>query len=212
MKFTHLIAGMGLALGLFASSRVYAADTSAPPKLDCKLVSPTDKTRDYITQFYLTSWASASFEGATQGFSEGLGQGNVGEAIRNAMIRPQKTVQAIFNELPTSIKPHCRVFATDRLAVAQALASIMPQLGNVVLTSDIRTGIFKTDVIDREHWRAKWKDSYIITVTDEGEDQVRVRVLRTIYISRDQGVTYNQGISDGHNEKWILAQIAARMH
>jgi hypothetical protein len=198
-----------LAVGIVISGSKSVAGESVTVKPDCK-VAPTKTVKQYITAFYMTTWGSAWAEGATQGFSEGLGRSNVADAIRRAMLRPQKTAETVFNELPTSLKPHCRVYATDRLAVAKAVASILPSLGNSILVSNVRAGIFKTDVIDREHIAAKWKDSYIITVTEEAESQVRVRVLRTVYISRDKGVTYNQAVPDGRNERWILTQIASQ--
>lgn len=209
----NMIFRVSLVITVFAGNVeiAQAAEVKVTPAADCRNVSSTQTVDSYITNFYLTTWGSASAEGSAQGFGEGLtGQGRAFEAVRQAMLRPQKTQDGLFNELPRSFKPYCRIYDAGRPDVAKAVAEILPSLGNPIITSNQRSGIFATDFIQRQHPAARWRDSYVITVTEEGPDRVVVRVLRTVYISRD-GTTFNQGIPDGHNEKWILTQIGNKI-
>lgn len=192
-------------------SPALAAQPSGTKIQGCKNVPESRRVDDYITNAYLTTFGSAFLEGSANGFSEGLGaQGQWTDAVRKAMLHPKVAPDGALLELPLAIQPYCRSYYADRPAVARAVAEILPSLGNKILQSDQQAGIFRTDVIDRQSPAARWKDSYIITVSSEGPERVVVRILRTIYICRD-GVTYNQGLSSGHNETWIFTRIADRL-
>jgi len=103
--------------------------------------------------------------------------------------------------------PYCTTFNTSTETVDTALKSILPILGNKIRTSDKRTGLYGTEFIDREHPAARWRDRYIITVQRSASKLTVVTVFRELYISRG-GTAFEMAISDGHNEAWILAQIA----
>ena len=176
----------------------------------CSNVSQTARVEEYVTGFYLTTWGSAWMEGASEGVSAATSnEGAIGDAIRMALIQPEEDGDFVFNELMTSVRPFCRVYAATRADVANAVATILPKLGNPILLSDERAGIFRTGTIDRQHTSARWKDSYLITVEEERMNRIVVRILRSVYIQRD--IEYNQGESSGQNEMWIFSQIARQL-
>lgn len=72
-------------------------------------------------------------------------------------------------------------------------------------------GVFVTELIERQHLAARWRDSYEIAVKSDAPNRTVVRVLRKLYISRGRGV-FNQAISNGHNEAWIMTQIRDKLN
>lgn len=173
----------------------------------CSNVSQTARVDEYETKYYLTTYGSAWLEGASEGMASG--EGRIGEAIAQAMVRPTNAGGFVFNELMTSLQPFCRVYVATRAEVANAIATALPKLGNPILVSDERAGIFRTDTIDRQHPAARWKDSYLIAVEEERANRVIVRILRSVYIARD--TAYNQAESSGQNEIWIFSEIARQL-
>lgn len=112
---------------------------------------------------------------------------------------------ALFPEL-TNPKPFCRDYSAPKEQVSRIVAAIVPRLGNRILVADPENGVFTTDIIERGHIGGKWQDSYSITISEEAPSHTAVRVLRTLHIRRDK--KFRQHPSDGHNEKWVLTQIA----
>jgi hypothetical protein len=214
-RWTALIALLAITLlpGTAAGERMVRTserDGQGPLIPDCRNVSNVARNEVYRTNSYLSTWGSALLEGATQGLGEGLaGEGEIAEAIRRATVRPSTEGNLVFNELPRRFSPYCRAYTGSRQVIARSVGEILPLLGNPVELSDEDTGIFRTGIIDRRHPMAQWKDSYLITVEEAEPNRIIVRVLRTLYISRD-GTTYNRGISSGQNELWIFTQIADR--
>lgn len=174
---------------------------------ECKNVASDVRVDVYNTSDYLTTWESAAYEGTVQGFSEGLGSAAIAEAVRKAMLNPTTVTSHIFNELPGSQEPFCRAFHFSAAKVKSVIGSVLAALGNPILLANNRLGIYRTDFVFRQHPAARWKDSYIITVGSEAPERAIVRVLRLVFISRD-GSNYNQGISVGYNETWVLTRIA----
>ncbi len=176
---------------------------------DCKNVSKRVRVDRYVTEFYLSTWGSAWMEGAAEGFQQGASDG-----LRDAMGKrgpfggasppdPNRP-----NSLPFPLDPFCTEFRSPYPDVSHAVAGLLPQLGNPILLSDQANGIFETGFVERHHRAARWRDKYLISV-EEGHGRTVVKVLRLLYISR--GGSFNQAISVGHNEAWILMQIAARL-
>lgn len=159
---------------------------------------------DYITGSYLSTWGSASMEGAVEGFSEGLR-----DAAKDSNRQRSGTTENV-NLLPFSAEPYCRAYFGNRQDISRIVAEILPLLGNKILVSNEEVGVFATDYTERQHLMAGWRDSYEITVSSEGSTRTVVRVLRKLYISRSRGV-FNQAISNGHNEAWIMTQIEQRL-
>lgn len=173
-------------------------DGEGPLVPKCKNVSSTARVDDYITGSYLSTWGSASVEGTMEGVNDAMnGFGLDGQ-------------QSEFNQLPVSADPYCRIYTASAQEVSRIIADILPLLGNGILTSDEENGLFITDFIERGHRMARWKDSYEINVSREGPQRTVVRIFRKLYISRGRGV-FNEAVSVGHNEAWIITKIAERL-
>lgn len=191
---------------VLAPSVGFAAQPPAWAK-GCTVSKPDPKVTRYSTRSYLTTWGSAWTEGAMEGFREGVGSDQASyTAIKLLLREPLVDPEVVFNRLPGKPKPFCRAFTGSRRAVTAIVARLLPELGNPIELSNAKAGVFKTGLIEREHAAAWWQDSYVITVSETGDGQVVVRVLRRVYVSRTQGV-FNEGKSNGRNETWILNQI-----
>lgn len=198
---------------------------------ECNNISSSTIVNDYITGSYLSTWGSAFLEGASEGLWEGLGM-EVPNKVKNrndlikwylekgilqenyslkdnkfSIDNGQISVPINFDHLLFSSTPFCRVYKADALDVSRAILTIISSLGNDSLLSDIKSGLFITEFIDRQHSAARWKDRYIITVKNKSPKRSVVKILRELYISRFNG-PYNKAISVGHNEAWIMTQIS----
>jgi hypothetical protein len=172
----------------------------------CQNVSNKVRVNSYITNFYLTTWGSAVVEGATEGTMEGLSSVN-----RNSGGMPKRWKSGeTTNPEILNLMPFCRRFAAPFSQVSKAAATVLPMLGNPIIKSDIRTGDFETGFIERSHSAARWRDRYFIFIDQDGLQNSIVRVVRQVYIDRS-GRTFNQAISVGHNEAWILTRIGDRL-
>jgi hypothetical protein len=172
----------------------------------CRNVSPSSRVETYDTRFYHTTYGSAWVEGTSN--LNGLGEGGVAQAIREAMGEPTIRNGRTYYELPMSLRPYCRAYDADRALVAGVVAQILPQLGNPVERSDVVAGVFKTGRSHRSHAMARWQDDYAIAVYSLGPGQTAVWVYRDIYISRPgMGEQFDQAISSGRNETWIFTRI-----
>lgn len=191
--------------------RASADDGEGPLIEGCHNVSRSARVENYQTQFYMSTWASAWLEGATQGFLEGLSDdGAVGAILEASLIPPTVIAGKTYNKLPFPPDAYCRTYDASPRAVSRAVAVIMPLLDNPVTVSDIATGHFETDFKLRQHAAAQWEDRYIIKISGGGPRTTVVYIIRVLYISRDRA-TFNQGVSVGHNETWILTQIHDRL-
>jgi hypothetical protein len=195
--------------------RTGADDGDGPLIEGCHNVSSAWRADKYITDFYLSTWGSALVEGSTEGFGDGVRDtaeaGNeVGKGIANFMGISGDPSEMIYH-LPVQPSPYCKAFAANPQEVSRVVASILPMLGNDIRTADETNGLFVTGPIERRHLMARWRDSYEISVMGESANSTVVRVLRKLYISRSRNV-FNQAISVGHNEAWILTQIGDKLN
>ena len=177
----------------------------------CENISSFDKTNNFITDRYLTTWGSASSEGAAVGYYEGLKDarfmGDDAEKKRFAYARLPSS--AIF----------CRAYSAERSRVFHIVATLMPQLGYRLVDTSQDDGFLETDYVDGAHYSfgaelpfAKWKDRYAVKVGRKRDDRVVVKVFRDVYISRcnaNRGdcSDYIRATSVGHNEAVILNRI-----
>ena len=146
-----------------------------------------------------------------EGAGDGVrGGGPFSSAPKEVIRRPIPTQNRIFNHLPASPTSFCMTYDADEAAVARVVAATMKRVGNAVIVSNEADGVFETEYLERRHSAARWLDSYSVTVTADGRGRTVVRVLRTVYVSQD-GRTFNQGNSVGHNEAWLLMQISNRV-
>ncbi len=145
-------------------------------------------------------------EGFGDGVRDTAKEGNkVGKGIASFMGISGDPSEIVYH-LPVQPSPYCKAFAADPQQVSRVVASILPMLGNEIQGADETNGLFVTGPIERRHLMARWRDSYEISVTDESDNRTVVRVLRKLYISRS-GNVFNQAISVGHNESWILSRL-----
>lgn len=178
------------------------ADRASDPMIPgCQNLEPQARTDTYITNFYLTTWSSALAEGAMQGLTDGPA---------GLALRPTAPVGVTVNRLPSPTEPFCRSYSATPRQASAAVAAVMLSLGGRVVRSDINNGLFETEFVQRQHAMARWRDNYVVRVSPFGTGAA-VRVLRTVFISRDGGRTYNQGVSVGNNEAYILTQVGDRL-
>ncbi len=112
-------------------------------------------------------------------------------------------------------KSFCRYYQADKLTISKIIAQILPNIGNPPKLMDIQNGIFTTESMARAHL-TPWEDSYYVTVSQEADGRSLVRVHRTLFVysaRRDPRATRPARPipSDGHNERWLLAQIGDRL-
>lgn len=184
------------------------AEAAEASSSDCKFVPTSKRVETFETGFYNTTWSSAWIEGATEGFGDGLsGESRLADFVRQLVLRPNETSEEIRQSLPWSRPPFCRRYEASPERVARLVSGILPQMGQDVLVSDVKAGVFLTDFGSYEHAAAAWKDRYLISVDPDGTGGSIVRVLRTVYISRTPGV-FNRAASAGRNETWLLTKVS----
>lgn len=187
-----------------------AADGEGPLLRGCQNLARADTTRDFITEYYLTTWGSASREGAAAGFEAGLA--TPGGTGMQAMLSGMGYAQ-----LPTSAV-YCRRYAMSKRQAYDQAARLLPALGYTLAYADRGAGQLRTAFVDRQRALSeqgpplhKWRDRYVIEVSDDGSRRSAVRVFREVLISRcnrrDGCSDYIRATSVGHNEAVILNRI-----
>ena len=185
----------------------------------CANVSRSDNTREFLTEYYLTTWSSAFREGAAQGILEGLGHmGSDGT--------DPETIALAFDWLPES-EIFCRVFDSQTSPVFAFVERMLPKYGYSWRYLNPQEGLLWTDYVYRSqapilpNWlsctgcsepnpMAKWKDRYLIDIKPHKNGGSIVRIHRDIAISRrtrGDWSGYIRAISSGHNESAILSEI-----
>ena len=188
--------------------RTSAEDGAGPFLEDCRNVSPDARATSQPWDFYHSTWSSASVEGAAQGTYESLEE----EGLLN---RPAGQSSVVENDTPLPLRPYCLSFRASYQQTAEAVEKILPRLNAPTLQASPQVGLFTTAPVVRRHpsaagkpvgmaWPA-WRENYAIRVLPHGDWTV-VRVTRALQISREDGV-FNEAISSGHNEIWILNRI-----
>lgn len=186
-------------------------DGQGPLVPDCQNVSLKTKPFEYDTRSYHSTWGSAWLEGAQAGLKEGL---SLEEETNKRALYKKEFAYALMLQLfgidgrNPPFPPFCMRLDASESEVRKALANILPQLGNTLVGDKEEFGLYGTEFIDREHMSAKWRDRYVITVRETTAGQTDVTVFRELLISR-QGYPYDRAQSSGHNEAWLLQQIAA---
>ncbi len=185
-------------------------DGQGPLVPDCQNVSSKTRPFEYDTKSYHSTWSSAWLEGTQAGFKEGLDL--EGETNERALYK-KEFAYALMLQLfgidgrNPPFPPFCMRFDASEVEVRKALDDLMPQLGNSLVRDRENFGLYGTEFIDREHLSAKWRDRYVITVRETVSNETDVTVFRELLISR-QGYPHDRARSSGHNEAWLLQQIA----
>lgn len=191
--------------------RTSSSDGKGPLVPNCYNITQPPQLITYDPIFYHSTWSSVWVEGAESGLRLGLTNTN----DKNKWVKFDK--QFAYNVMMSTFgldgrhypfPPYCTTFKTSTDAVDNALTRILPLLGNSILATDKKDGLYGTKFMERQHPGAKWRDRYVITVQRSTTNLAVVTVFRELYISRG-GAPFELAKSDGHNETWILAQIAA---
>jgi hypothetical protein len=111
----------------------------------------------------------------------------------------------------TNPVPFCRMYKADAKTVSSILQGLISRLGNPIKVADVANGLFTTDIMNRSAIMAKWQDSYSITAQEESAGITVVRILRALNVYQSSQNGYEQNLSDGDNEKWMLSQITDRL-
>ena len=197
-----------------------SADSEGALITGCLNVSEEDDTRDFITNYYLTTWGSATTEGLADDFIEGLEKSDV--------IYNESALKRYLSRYLPSPNTFCMAYEATPEHIFLIIAEILPQFGYDFKVSSKEAGFIETDFVLSSHqsvkWKcigctesqellkpaARWKDRYFISI-DQGENHmVVVKIFRDLYISRrtgDKWSTYNRAISVGHNEAVIINRI-----
>jgi len=217
--------------------RTNTNDGEGPLITGCYNISSATIVNDYITNYYQSTWGSVWQEGNIRMISEAVGlvvppeiknrddlikwyinKGilqKYSNVIGNKKSKDDSLISLSINldQLLFTETPYCRAYKADALDVSREVSRIITKLGGDILLSDINRGLFITGFIEHYHnssldlLHTRWKDRYIITVTQKGSIGTIVKVLRELYISRDNG-PFDKAIAAGHNEAWILTKIA----
>ncbi len=208
--------------------QMYRSDVSigdGPLIANCQNLASQYREEAFVTEFYLTTWSSALQEGAQEGIRTALDDQRTINTPGNTYLRQlldtnlgrRDTIARLLSS-PTANwriktitlfslpKPVCRRYLSRSKDVSRALVRTLSRIENKLIVSDGNWGVFETDFRERKKGNVRWRDRYVVFVDQDDEDGSIVRVFRDIYIDRS-GSMFNQAISSGQNEAWILTQI-----
>lgn len=186
--------------------RTGANDGFGPLLPGCQNLRRDSSERQFIAEFYLSTWGSAWMEGASQSVSEGLNArgGAQGGSRPAAASRPDDPPRGVrTTTLPVPPKPYCRAVAVPADDLRRAIETLLASVGRPVVTFGAGVNQMETAFAYTSHRAARWYDKYTIAVTQVTPETSAVRILRPLFISRD-GIVYNQGYSSGANESWLI--------
>ncbi len=187
--------------------------------LDCTNVSQTARIEAYDTRSYHTTYSSAWKEGAAAGLatseSDNLG---IISAMRQTLLQPDGSPEKIFQSMPGAGRPYCRVFTRSDREVAEAVIWVLKRYPFQISKADVNRGIFVTALMSREHDMtgikfgigSRWKEGLVATVSEERSNRTVLRILRRVYIARDESGFY-QAQPSGHNEIAFITAVASRL-
>lgn len=180
---------------------------------------------EFITTAYLTTWSSALKEGAEEGYSDAYDhnrQKNQGDnyqlitLIDSVADKPSTHKEMVdretsswpekVNPLTNEQEPFCRIFSANYSNIFALVENIFEDLDYQVTISNGTLGFIETDYTERHHASARWRDKYKIIVVEISQNQSVLLVYRSVFVSRSDDV-FNEGISVGHNEAWIIREV-----
>lgn len=193
---------------------------------DCKNVAPDYRVEAFMVGSYLTTWDSALLEGTQEGIRRPLespdAKGTEGSLFLTRLIKAQPGRAATVNRFLQSPaakwrvrtntlskipKPFCRRFDHRHGVVSLAAQKVLSSLKQYhLITNDLGWGMFETDFVEQHRLKVRWRDRFVVFVDSEGPESSVVRVFRDVYIDRS-GNMFNQGVSVGRNEAYILTRI-----
>lgn len=177
----------------------------------CENISSTDKTNTFKINNYLTTWGSATKEGAAVGIYEGLEDDKF-------IGGDEDKKRFAYAWLPSS-EIFCKAYSAEPSHIFRIVSTLMPQLGYRLVDVREDDGLMETDYVDDAHYFfgsnlpfVRWKDRYIVKIGRKRGNRVVVKVFRDIYISRCDATRgtcsdYIRAVSVGYNEAVILNRI-----
>jgi hypothetical protein len=184
-------------------------DAEGPLIAGCKNVSSRYRVNEYETQYYMSTWGSAFLEGATEGIStDATDEVSAGKIVWRAAARMVTGTKGLTFK-PT---PFCRAYTAQFYEVVRAVKEVLPLLDNPITVSDEEEGYFETGFVERSHKAADWRERYLLAIDSETPESTVLRIVRILYIQRKQGgERFNQAVSVGHNEAWIMTRVADKL-
>ena len=183
----------------------------------------------FIEDRYLTTWGSAWSEGAREGYREELDKNELGGsdealqlfALLNWLTRretalsrlresPASTWPEKVNTLADAPTPFCGYFFASSLTVFDLVEKVFQRLDYPMVLVDRKLGVLETGFVERKHRAARWRDRYVVYVNPTLSSESTVIVFRSVYIDRS-GNVFNEAKSVGHNEAWIISQVAENL-
>ena len=230
-KLPRLFGNARILVALLTLWALASACTGITPKIErptpensgklivgCSNVSRSDDSREFNTDYYLTTWMSAPRAGAAQGVYEGLE-----EAPLDLTLEERK--QLIFDRLPPS-HIYCRRFDAHPDVVFSIAETMLQEYGYDWEYKNPDDGLLWSGFVHRAappfgktvvcddcdgiNPNRKWRDRYRIDIKPNSLGGADVRVHREVRISRpmDGGWSdYQLNQSVGYNEAVILNQI-----
>jgi hypothetical protein len=192
-------------------------DGQGPLIAGCQNISREDRTINFITDYYLTTWASASREGEAAGKYYGLQRGlaDIGAVVDDEYIR-----EFAFGGLPESAS-FCKAFIASPEAIHSRLSMLVQRLGYLPISYPGVDDLIATDYVYRVPRQSstgspphRWKDRFLFRLQAVGNGRTAIIVTRDVSISRrHQGVwsPYIRAQSVGHNEAVILNLLAEEL-
>lgn len=190
----------------------------------CKNVAAEYRVESFTEGSYLTTWDSALLEGAQEGVRRPLdnARGTAGASVLSqlrdqqpgraaAVTRMHQSPAANWgvrtNTLGSIPEPFCRRFSHRREVVVVAVRDALLELkGYRLITSNANWGVFETSYAEQKRGKLRWRDRYVVYVDPGPSGTSDIRVFRDVYIDRS-GSMFNQGVSVGRNEAYILTRI-----
>lgn len=179
---------------------------------------------EFVTSGYLTTWASATKEGKQEGYREAAEKARASGNPRSQLVieqidllmrtqltnSPASSWQESVNTLLEQPLPFCRYFFADAATIFARVEAIFSQLDYPIETSDSQSGRLETKFVERQHLAARWRDRYVIHVLKAEANASMLIIYRSVFIDRS-GEMFNEGISVGHNEAWIIKQVSSAL-
>ncbi len=180
----------------------------------CQQVAGNAPARPFMTDYYLTTSASAISEGALAGIDEELESAH-GVASLASSARPASFKVGRDRLIKDGRRKEgfCMVIDRPIAGVDRATRSALAELGPRGYSARKSGNSYQTNWSRHDHRAAKWIDRYTVSLRRINKDTTSLTVLRDIYISRERsadashGLDYFQATSVGSNETAILTRV-----
>lgn len=173
--------------------------------LDCKNVSKDQVVKDFRTDVYMTTGTAA-----------------LGEAWRSEFPSSEIATGSltVLGRMPPD-DTFCMVYDATFDEVSSAVDRVIESIGMPMVTRDVSSGEYESEFLFRvppenlplRDPNLKWREKYLIYVSNNLVYGTDVRVYRDIAIAREPANSederrYYRSKSVGNNEAWILLRVS----